>query len=508
MTSPVYLRQLAVVMFLVSALGCTKKMDKRPNILFFISDDQSFIHTSIQGTRQINTPHFDRIAKHGILFNNAYCNASSCAPSRASILTGRNIWELGEGGLLFGALPERFISFTHLLAESGYDVGRTGKGYGPANLEVASFHSEPVAPTFNNHSLNAPEGISDHDYAKNFNDFFIQRDSDKPFFFWCGTVEPHRSYKAGIGAAAGKDISKIEVPGFLPDHEIVRSDIADYYFEIEWMDTHLGRMLQTLELAGELDNTIVIITSDNGMPFPRAKTTCYDFGTHLPLAIQWGDKIKGGYVVDDFISFIDFAPTILEAAGIDIPVEMSGSSFLKVMLAQRSGQIDSSRNRVFTALERHTYCRPDGMPYPIRSIRKGSWLYLVNLEADRWPAGNPDFDSPHQGFYGDVDRGPTRAHLIANQNDPFMQNYFEISFSKRPPVELYNVVEDPFQLHNLATNSAYADLSAQLRKELFTYLAKTGDPRMDGSSPWDNYPYFFNGFADRYLSPIGSRDNP
>ncbi len=485
-------------------LGCNEPTKKRPNILFCISDDQSFMHTSFQGTSEISTPNFDRIANDGIFFNNAYCNASSCAPSRASILTGKNVWELEEGGLLFGGLPKEYMSFSHILEQHGYVTGYTGKGYAPANLKNKKYHTKPIASEFNEFKMDVPQGISNIDYARNFDTFFSKRDKNKPFFFWFGAKEPHRNYKYGIGAASGKDISKIEVPNFLPDNEIVRNDMADYFFEIEWFDTHLGRIIQTLEEAGELDNTIIIVTSDNGMPFPRAKSTCYDYGTHLPLAICWGDKIKRGAKVDDFISFIDFAPTILDAADISIPKEMTGNSFLEILLANKGGQIDTTRDRVFTALERHTYCRTDGMPYPIRTIRKNNWLYIINFEPERWPAGDPNFLSPHQGIYGDIDAGPTREFLIANEKGT--GHYFELSAGKRPSIELYNIEDDPFQLNNLAKEDNYQDLCNELHSELFAYLRETNDPRMAKLSPWDNYPYFFKGFEKRHLKPIGERD--
>ena len=482
-----------IIFLLISSCKTQIQTERRPNILFCISDDQSFIHTSIQGTAEINTPNFDRVANSGVLFNHAYCNASSCAPSRASILTGRNIWELEEGGLLFGALPKKYPTFSSLLKENGYTTGHSGKGYMPA-LKEEPYQTQPIGQVFNDLTLDAPARISKKDYSSNFNAFLSQRDNDKPFFFWYGSHESHRAYHPGIGAESGKDVSKIEVPGFLPNNDLVRSDIADYYYEIEWFDSHLGRMIKALEEAGELDNTIIIVTSDNGMPFPRAKTTCYDYGTHMPLAICWGDKIKGGARVDDFISFIDFAPTLLEAVGIDIPAGTTGNSFLDILLSNKSGQVDATRNRVFTALERHTYCRPDGVPYPIRTIRKGDWLYMLNFEPDRWPAGNPDFDSPHQGFYGDIDAGPTRKYIIENKDEEAGKYYYDLSTAKHPEVELYNVKDDPYQLYNLASDSTYIDLCSELRAELFEYLTETNDPRMDGKSPWDNYPYYFEGF--------------
>ncbi|TXG38388.1 sulfatase family protein [Seonamhaeicola maritimus] len=484
----------------------SKVEEKQPNILFCIADDVSFIHTSIQGTAEISTPNFDRVASQGVLFNNAYCNASSCAPSRASILTGRNIWELEEGGLLFGGLPKKFPTFPSLLRQHGYITGYSGKGYMPANRKEP-YQEQPLAPEYNKLKNKVPQFMSNKDYSGNFEEFLSEKDHDKPFFFWYGSHEAHRKYKSGIGVESGKDISKIKVPGFLPDNDLVRSDIADYYYEIEWFDDHLGRMIKSLEAVGELENTIIIVTADNGMPFPRAKSTCYDYGTHMPLAICWGKKIKGGAKVDDFISFTDFSPTLLEALGLEAPEGTTGNSFLDVLLSGKSGQVDANRDKVFTALERHTYCRPDGMPYPIRTIRKGDWLYIENFEPDRWPAGDADFKSPHQGIYGDIDASPTRTYLIENKEDDSIKYYSNLSISKHPKVELYNVKEDPYNLYNLALEEKYIERCKALKSELFNYLKETNDPRMDGKSPWDNYPYFFNGFEEKHLKAIGQRDN-
>jgi uncharacterized sulfatase len=482
-----------------------KANQKRPNILFCISDDQSYKHISLKGVKELSTPNIDSIAKNGILFQNAYCNVASCAPSRANILTGKNIWELEEGGVLFGGLKTKFKTFPNLLAQNGYATGYTGKGYLPANKE-APYHTQPIAVNYSRIKMKAPKGISKIDYSANFKDFLSKKEKEKPFFFWYGGREPHRGYKKGIGANSGKDISKIQVPGFLPHNKVVQSDIADYYFEIEWFDSHIGRMIKTLEERGELENTIIITTADNGMPFPRAKATSYDYGTHLPLAILWGNKIKGSQKVEDFISFTDFAPTLLEAAGIEIPKEMTGNSFLDVIISNKSGQVDATRNRVFTAQERHTYCRPDGMPYPVRTIRKEDWLYIVNFEPGRWPGGNSDFLASHQGFYGDIDAGPTRTYLITNKDDASVKYYYDLAVAKRPDAELYNVKEDPFQLNNLMSEAKYSDLCKELKKELFAYLKETNDPRMEGLSPWDNYPFYSEGFDKRYLKPIGKRD--
>jgi uncharacterized sulfatase len=502
----IMLDKLLLVFLFIFSISCKQHEEKKPNILFCIADDISFPHTSINGTAELNTPNFDSVAQNGILFNNAYCNVSSCAPSRASILTGKNIWELEEGGLLFGGLKKEYTTFTNRLRKIGYTTGHTGKGYMPANKKEP-YQTLPLAPEYNKKRKKVPQFMSNKDYAENFKDFLSKRDENAPFFFWYGSHEAHRKYNPGIGVKSGKDLSKIQIPGFLPDNELIRSDIADYYYEIEWFDKHLGKMIQSLKEIGELENTIIIVTADNGMPFPRAKSTCYDFGTHMPLAICWGNKIKKGAKVDDFISFTDFAPTLLEAAGLDIPKGTTGKSFLDILYSEKGGQVDKNRNRVFTALERHTYCRPDGLGYPIRTIRKGDWLYIRNFEPKRIPAGKSDFHSAHQGNYGDIDEGPSRTFLIENKDNPEVKYYSDLSLNKRPAIELYNVKKDPYNLHNLASDKKYLELCKELEAELFQYLTETGDPRMKGNSPWDNYPYFFKGYETKHLKPIGQRDS-
>jgi N-sulfoglucosamine sulfohydrolase len=480
----------------------------KPNILFCISDDQTWIHTSIMGTKEINTPGFDRIAREGILFENAYTAAPSCAPSRAAILTGQEIYRLKEGGLLFGALSEEFQLFPKMLETAGYHIGYTAKDYSPANKTLQGYWQNPLGEAFNAATIkNPPEGIYGIDYAENFRQFLDgNRSLGKPFFFWYGCVEPHREYGSGIGRANGKDPRNIKVPGFLPDSMVVQEDMADYFFEIEWFDRHLQRMIKLLDEQGELDNTIIVVTSDNGMPFPRAKANLYEYGTHMPLAIRWGDHIKGGRKVKDFVSFTDFAPTFLEAAGLDIPAEMTGNSLMEILLSDRSGFIEADRNRVVTAIERHTYCRPGGFPYPSRAIRKDNWVYIRNFEPERWPAGHPHFYSPHQGFYGDIDAGPTRSYILENKDDPDLSFYYRLACEKRSGEELYDLDTDPYELNNLAGNPSYGNELKELREELFAYLEETNDPRMMEASPWDDYPYYFQAYEKRAELPVEKRD--
>jgi len=465
----------------------------RPNILFCYADDQSWLHTSIAGDPVVKTPNFDRVAREGVLFNNAFCAAPSCTPSRSTILTGQEMWRLQEGGLLFGALPRKFELFPGILERAGYHVGYTGKGYEPANLEAPGCWRDPTGTGYFGPRMKTPGGIANVDYAGNLDLFLDARPERHPFFFWVGFYEPHREYEQGIGLKSGMNIDDVRVPSFLPDVPEIRSDILDYLYEIQWNDRHLGRMFEMLEERGELDNTIVVVTSDNGMPFPRAKTTLYDHGTHMPLAIRWGDRVKPGRVVDDLVSLTDLAPTFLEAAGLPKLPAMTGRSLMNVLVSDEAGQIDPVRDRVFTGIERHTPCRTGGLPYPSRAIRTHQWLYIRNFEPDRWPAGDPPpFKPLFYDSYGDIDECPTIAYMLKHKDDAHVRKLLDLAIAKRPAEELYDVKRDPDQIHNLAGDPAYSDTVANLRGRLLEYLQQTDDPRMRGESPWDNYPFYLD----------------
>lgn len=464
--------------------------DHHPNILFAISDDQSAMHAGAYGDTGIDTPAFDRVAREGVLFRHAFTAAPSCTPSRSAILTGRNIWELEEGGILLGILRSRFTVFTLLLEDAGYELGATGKTWGPGRME--GWSRDVFGKRVTSHRLSEEEqrpGLNPTDYAANFDEFFRERDASKPFFFWLGTSEPHQRYDIGAWKEAGKDLEDARLPGALPDHPEVRGEILDYGIEIEHFDRHLARALSILEEAGELDRTLVVVTSDHGNPLPRSKCNLYDSGIQVPLAMRLPGVIPAGRAVEDLVSLVDIAPTLLDAAAVATPEAMSGRSLWQIARSQESGLVDSSRDFVVTAFERHTIARRGGVGYPMRAIRTHDYAYIRNYEPDRWPAGDPDYNAPPQGFFGDVDRGVTKSFLMANALDPAVRPYYLMAYGRRPAEELYDIRRDPHQLRNLAADPALTSTKQQLAWRLNAYLQRHDDPRQRGATPWDDYPF-------------------
>jgi uncharacterized sulfatase len=487
-----------------ASLSAKGKVPERPNILFAISDDQSWLHTSTNGSKAVRTPAFDRVAAQGILFRNAFAAAPQCSPDRAAILTGRSIWQLEEAGTHASNFPAKFRTYPDILKEQGYRVGYTGKGWGPGNWKINGRKTNPAGPAFNRHRTKKrpTPAISDIDYAANFEEFLDNggADGDKPFCFWYGGKEPHRTYQKGSGLKAGKKPADVAVPPFLPDTPEIRSDILDYMLEIEWFDEHLGRMLKSLEDRGLLDNTLVVVTSDNGMPFPRAKANLYEYGIHMPLAISWPKVIRTHRAVDDMIGFVDFAPTFLEVAGIAPPGQMSGKSFLDILRSSEQGIVDDSRKFILAGRERHTHARPDNLGYPSRVIRTRDYLYVWNVKPDRWPAGDPTGSGEPEGYH-DIDPSPSKTFMLANRET--FGRLFALACDKRPEEELYDIAVDPGCLNNLAETAKFDKTKSALRKTLKDTLKRQGDPRMLGRGDiFESYPRYsamrpFPGFKKR-----------
>lgn len=492
----------------------TPEERRPPNILFAIADDQSFPHASAYGMSTFRTPAFDKIARSGVLFRNAFVTAPQCSPSRASLLTGRPIWQLEEAGTHSSYFPKKYPVFTDALAASGYFVGYTGKGWGPGNWKDAGWSRNPVGTEYNQKVFEevAPAGISKTDYVKNFEAFLNDRAGNAPFFFWFGAHEPHRIYEYGSGRKAGLELSGLTLPGFLPPTDSVKTDMLDYALEIAWFDSQLNKMLDLLDEIGELDNTIVIVTADNGMPFPHAKAALHEYGIHVPLAISGPVVAKPGRIVDDMISLIDLAPTLLELCNVTEVEGMMGKSLVPLLTSGKDGVIDTTRSFILAGRERHTHARPDNVGYPARALRNRQYLYIHNMKPERWPMGDPPplhqdtnaMDSelkPIVRGYEDIDDSPTKDFMLYHPDE--WPALFAVAFGKRDAEELYDLTMDPDCLDNLSDDEGYAAVLETLRRQLVAELTAQGDPRMGPHGDvFDSYPRFgrmrpFEGFKER-----------
>lgn len=473
---------------------------KSPNILFVISDDQSFPHASAYGAKWVKTPSFDKVARQGVLFTSAFVTSPGCSPSRASMLTGRYPWQIEEAGTHGSSFPVKYKTFTQVLEENGYAVGYTGKPWGPGDWQVSGWKQNPVGKEYNQKKLKPPyTGISTIDYAGNFDLFLERRQPGQPFFFWLGINEPHRVFEKGSGVKAGKTESEAVVPGFLPDHPIVKNDLLDYAVEIEWFDRHLGLALEKLEAMGELENTLIIVTADNGMAFPRAKANCYDPGIHVPLAICWGNQIPKGRTIDAPTSTVDLGPTILEAAGLrfDGQFPMAGKSLLARLTSSNDKNWKANKQVVFAGRERHSSSRFENRGYPQRIIRTEKYLFIKNYHPEYWPAGDPQSYLKNgllgllYGAYMDIDDGPTlQYYKKMNVTDSEFAPLFLAATNKRTAEELYDIQKDPDCMNNLAGKPEFSTVQKQLNKRLISHLKATGDSREVGSNPeiWEAYP--------------------
>ncbi|MFW6275686.1 MAG: sulfatase [bacterium] len=502
--------------FLISCSNYKKKELKHPNILFAISDDQSF-HTSFVGTKFVKTPAFDRIAKEGVFFTNCIAGSPGCAPSRSAIVTGRHHWQNEQSGQHWSSWMKKYVPFIDLLEKKGYSTGYTGKGVDPfmyaqdENDSLLRFNNAAgIAYNKINYVPGTPaderpaNGISTVNYFENFKYFIENKKKDEPFFFWYGAREPHRPYEENSWKELDKNLENAEVPPMLPDNETIRADLLDYAVEIEWFDNHLGRMIEYLDQTGELENTIIIVTSDNGMPFLNAKATCYNFGIHVPLAVRYPKKIPGNRIIDDLVGFIDLAPTILDFThtGIEGMLPITGKSLYKTLTSKKEGLIDKNRKYVYSGRERHSSARHNNLGYPQRAIRSSDFLLIWNAKPNRWPVGSPQKASPNSSdelypmlgldengkymqnsdasVFTDIAESPTKSFVIENWNNDEIKPFFKRAFLKRPEFEFFDIKVDPFCITNLIDYPEHNDIIQTMKNELFKELENTNDPRVVG----------------------------
>lgn len=505
----------------------------RLNIVFAFADDWGRYasayaqHEDPDSINQlISTPNFDRVAKEGALFQNAFVPSPSCTPCRSSILSGQYFWQTGLGAILVGAVwDEQIPTYPLELEKAGYHIGYTYKVWAPGKNFNAPYGGQRTAYEANGHkfanfSHHATElakivgtGVAKQELfdevRANFEDFLDSRPADKPFCYWWGPTNTHRTWEQGSGKALwglNPDDLKGRMPAFLPDVHEVREDFCDYLGECQAVDTGLGVILKRLEEIGELDNTLVVVSGDHGIPgMPRAKCNLYNLGCEVSLAMRWPEQIKSGRVIDDFVNLMDLAPTFMEAAGVLVPESMTGQSLMPVMQSERSGQVDPERTFVVTGRERHVHhAREGNLPYPQRAIRTKDYLYIINFEPERWPMGDPkgldvsNANPPEYEklqwdtmiAYADLDASPTKAWMIHHRNEEEVKPLFKLAFDKRPSAELYDLQKDPFYMKNVANDPEYIEIKNNLNGELMEVLRKQQDPRITESPcRFEHAPY-------------------
>lgn len=527
----------------VLALPCWAA--EKPNILFCFADDwgrYANVYTNVESRPSINgllkTPNLDGIAREGVLFKNAFVTAPSCTPCRSSLLSGQYFFRTGRGAILQGAIWDTNIpSYPLMLRDAGYHIGKSYKVWSPGTPADAPYGGqryayEKAGRQFNNFSEEVTkmvrEGASFEkardtilaQVRSNFEDFLADRKPGQPFCYWFGPTLTHRAFEKGSGKALWgiePDAVKGRLPKFMPDVPEVRADFTDYMGEIQAWDAGVGVLISKLKDIGELDNTLVVVSGDHGMPgVPGGKCNLYDFGTGVALLAR-GPGVTPGRFVDDFVNLVDLAPTFLEAGGVKPPKVMTGHSFLNVLKSSKSGLVDRSRTWVVTGRERHVgAAREDNLPYPHRALRTPDFLYIRNFAPDRWPMGTPNFDGKDDlptfqqlqsstfVSFADMDASPTKAWLVSRFGDAQWRWHYDYAFGKRPGEELYDLRNDPDQTRNVAADPLFTKEKSRLSAQLMSVLKEAKDPRITGDGGTFDRPPYSDSQAD---APARKRPN-
>ena len=448
-------RLYLVLLTVAASLTNSTQVLAAPNILILIADDWSWPHASGLGDVVVQTPTFDRLVDEGVLFERAFVASPSCTPSRSAIVTGQWTWRLGEAVHLGGSLPRNVPTYPELLAEAGFHIGFMAKGVAPSP-QTNREGRDPLGEKF-----------------ESFDAFLAERDADQPFCFWFGSGDPHRPYDLNRGEESGLDPNAVDVPPYLPDNAVTRGDICDYYWEVQRFDDRAGRILRRVEELGELNNTLIVMTGDNGWPFPRAKATLYDAGTRVPLVVRWGDR-GSPERIPDFITLCDLAPTVLEAAGLAIPEEVTGHSLLPLLDAEPNAAAKLIRDHVLLARERHV------TRYPMRAIRTADFLYIRNFEPESWDPLVGIWESRDRDFSYAIDPGPIKHWLLEHAAEPDVLPFYHPAFNPPPAEQLFVLGDDPHQLHDVAGDSEYGEVLESLRTRLARSVRESGDFRFGG----------------------------
>ncbi len=425
----------------IQHLSLFSQVSERPNLVYIIADDVSWNDFGCYGNQVVRTPNIDRLAAEGMLFTNAYLTASSCSPSRCSIISGRYPHNNGAAEL-HTPLPEDQIPFPLLLKEAGYYTVQAGKShFGQAALRAFD------------HAYEREEAGSGGE--ERWVKCLRERPMDQPFFAWFAAFDAHRDWQAD-DFGTPHDPADVIVPPYLVDSEATRQDLASYYNEIGRFDFYIGEVVKELDRQGVTDNTLLLVMADNGRPFPRCKTRVYDSGMKTPLVIKWPAGIREkGSISNSLVSAVDIAPTMLNLAGLELPDYLQGKSFAPLFQDPEK----EFRRYVFSEHNWHDYEAHE------RMIRSKDFLYVLNSRPE-FPNGGPA-DSKRSASQKDLNTMREKGLLNAAQVDLFTV--------PRPREELFYLHDDPMQLMNRASVPTYQEVLKDYRQLLAGWRAATFD---------------------------------
>ncbi|WP_200975110.1 sulfatase [Echinicola sp. 20G] len=412
----------------------------KTNFIIIIADDVSWDDLGCYGNAQAKTPNIDKMAADGLRFENVYLTASSCSPSRNSILTGRYPHNTGAAEL-HTEPPLNMKSLPEFLKAQGYYTAQAGK-----------FHmGEYAMRGFDEvHTKDGGPGGEDK-----WVELLAERPKEKPFFMWFASHDAHRPW--GPNDFSGTHLAEeLTPPFYLADEMATKTDLAKYYDEIARLDSFLGKVMDQLKKQGSLDNTLIFFMADNGRPFPHSKTRVNDRGMKTPFVAHWPSGLgKKGTTCSQLISSIDIAPTVLQLAGVDIDKQFQGKSFHQQLVDPNL----PFRNYAFAEHNWHDYEAHE------RMVRSERWLYILNSRPNI-PQSGP-LDAVTSPSYQDLEALRQAGDLSAIQADIFV--------TPRPSEELYDIVNDPFQLYNLAADPSHQKDLVEIRQVLLQWQEETGD---------------------------------
>jgi len=464
-----YMFRLLLVVTFFTLYGCrggekpTYQPSDQPNILLILSDDHSYPYLGCYGNENLETPNLNKLASEGALFNHAYTTASQCVPSRASILTGRNVIDI-EMSRFSAPLSREIMTIPDYLGDAGYFTGICGRHY---HLDGSVRMPSETKEAFEKHDLiTFPDRVDylevgeDEEVLGQFKSFLDKVPDQSPFFMWMNYSDPHRHFTAD---GHSPDPDSITLPATMPDTEAVRKDLAGHLGEIMRLDEHVGQVMEELGKRELRENTVVIFMGDNGAALLRGKGTLYDLGLHVPLIVRWPGKVQKGTIVDEMVSGKDIAPTILEAANVAIDSTITGRSFVpllkdeayepyKYLFAQRSSHS--------SGLPLHT-----GYFDLSRSIYNKKYKLIYNA---LWQLTYTPIDFKNHPMWKNLEK--------MNENGTLNQHFRKAFFSDpRPMFELYDLEQDPGEFNNLSGKPAYDSLEHTLKGKLHEWMIVNED---------------------------------